>query len=105
MGRIETFSFLFFFFSFLVKKIRANEIKVDEKNYIIIVCTEERVKSTYHHGAHNARPASATGRTQRRHRPNASRSVVAPTKFGSDRRVRAKRLSRAEDTFIARQSD
>ena len=37
--------FLFFsFFFFLVKKIRANEIKVDEKNYIIIVCTEERVK-------------------------------------------------------------
>ena len=44
MGRIETFFFLFLFFSFLVKKIRANEIKVDEKNYIIIVCTEERVK-------------------------------------------------------------
>ena len=46
MGRIETFSFLFFFFSFWSKKYaRTNETKVDdEKNYIVIVCTEERVK-------------------------------------------------------------
>ena len=44
-GSNRDFFFSFLFFFFLVKKIRANERKVDdEKNYIVIVCTEERVK-------------------------------------------------------------
>jgi len=56
-------------------------------------------------GANNASSAAKTKRTQREHRSHVARGVFAPAKVGIHRRVFAKRLSRVEDTFIARQSD
>jgi hypothetical protein len=56
-------------------------------------------------GANNAISAAKTKRAQREHRSHVARGVFAPGKVGIYRRVFAKRLSRVEDTFIARQSD
>jgi len=85
-------------FSGFIKK------KIHERD-LFIHLFDRHQNHRYNNGANNAISAAKTKRAQREHRSHVARGVFAPAKVGIYRRVFAKRLSRVEDTFIARQSD
>ena len=80
-----------------------SEEKVKEKEFWSQ--NKERMSNATTKKTNNAQFAPKTRRTQRRDRSNFKRGLFTPRKVRTYRGEFTERLSRVEDTFIARESD